>query len=64
MVLVPAVFALFADQTRPDHTRTPGRDIQQHSDGLDAARGVLLSAVLGLAGWLVIGALIAACTTR
>ncbi len=33
-------------------------------DGLDAARGVLLAALIGLAGWIAIGVVIAACTSR
>lgn len=39
----------------------PPRGIETHPrpDGLDAARGVLFSAVLGLGGWIAIGGLIA-----
>lgn len=44
----------------------PPRSIETRSrpDGLDAARGVLFSALMGLAGWIAIGTLIAVCTSR
>lgn len=44
----------------------PPRDIQTRSklDGLDGARGVLFSVLMGLAGWIAIGTLIAVCASR
>lgn len=44
----------------------PPRGIETRStlDGLDAARGVLFSVLMGLAGWIAIGTLIAVCASR
>ena len=40
----------------------PEAGTRSRPDGLDAARGVLFSALLGLGGWIAIAALIAVCT--
>ena len=49
----------------PVRERPPHRiETRSRPDGLDAARGVLFSAFVGLAGWIAIGMLIAMCTPR
>ena len=60
MPFMSAVFALFADCAPP----RGGGTVRRRPDGLDPARGVLFSVVVGLASWTVIGALIALCTTQ